>query len=44
MSVPTATGNCLRKPPRVHVLRTVADEDNMTRSSYTSGASIKVLV
>jgi len=44
MSLPTATGNCVRKTEKGHVIRTLAAEDNMTRSSYKSGASIKVLV
>jgi hypothetical protein len=44
MSVPTATGNCVRKTQKRHVQITVAAEDNTTRCSYTSGASIKVLV
>ena len=44
MIVPTATGNCLRKTQKGHLLRTVAADNNTIRNSYTSGASIKVLV
>ena len=44
MSLPTATGNCLRKTQKGHVQITVTAEDNMTRCSYTNGASMKVLV
>jgi len=44
MTVPTATGNCLRKTQKGQVLRIVAAEDNTICNSYTSGASIKVLV